>query len=103
MAVEYFLFIIKQLLQYENNINNISSFEIVIDSNHFVKNKKLFDNFFEYETNLIKNKNQVKLNRDTDGFIHFVKVDCTYFDKLKLIVSKNKINSKIINIRHVLK
>ena len=75
MAVEYFLFIIKQLLQYENNINNISSFEIVIDSNHFVKNKKLFDNFFEYETNLIKNKNQVKLNRDTDGFIHFVRVD----------------------------
>jgi hypothetical protein len=86
------------LKQYENNINNISSFEIVIDSNHFLKNKKTFDDFFEYENDLVINKNQVKLNRDTDGFIHFTKVDCVYFDKLKLIVCKNKINDKIINI-----
>ena len=85
------------LQRYEYYLDQIGSFEIIIDSGHFLKNKKIFNEFFEYEKNLITSRKKVQLNSSNDGFIHFIKVNCPYFDILKSIVKINKINNNIIN------
>jgi len=87
------------LQRYEYYLDKIGSFEIIIESSHFLKNKKIFNDFFDYEyqKNIITSRNQVQLNIINDGCIHFIKVDCHYFDLLKSIVKINKINHKITN------
>lgn len=88
------------LQSYEYNINEINSFKIIINSEHFLKNKNIFDDFFQYENELIISKKKVELNQYINGYIKFIKVDCSYLELLKAIVRKNKINdniSKIVN------
>lgn len=69
---------------------NIKNFKIVLSDNHIIRNKHIFDDFFEYD-------NEEFIVMESIDEIYYRKVyDCPYYDKIKSILHINRINKKIV-------
>lgn len=93
----YHIALIQLYNEYTNNIDDICSFQILIDDNHIFNNKLMFDDFFEYDESFIKS-DKIELKQDV-GTIYYKTTDYLpeVVNKLKKIINKNRINKKIDN------
>jgi hypothetical protein len=70
------------------DLDSIGSFSIEVGSNHFIKDKHMFNQFFEEPTP----KPTRELATNCDGVTYFRKVtEPTVFSRLKQVIHKNKI------------
>jgi hypothetical protein len=88
---------IEPILEYciNNKDTNISSYKIIINDSHYIKNKNLFDDFFDYTTDSDLDNTQLYCIQPNKFFLKIH--ESPHYNKIKEIVTFNKINPYILN------